>query len=242
MKTCVIIPCRFDSVRFPGKPLKNLNGKPLLYYPYKAAQKSKNIKAVYIATDDLRIKDTCIKFGFKYIMTSRKHPTGSDRVAEAFFKLKKYDAVINIQGDEPFITSNLINKCYHELKKKNTVAVEAISPINKASDILNSGVVKVVINKKVIISASRFPIPYTQNKFTNFNYYRAVGIYGYKKKALKAFQNNDQKYLEKAESVEILRIIENNLKVNYFIGNIKGPAVDTQNDLDEAEKLLQIKK
>ena len=239
MKTCVIIPCRYESVRFPGKPLKLLNGKPLLYYPYKTAKKTKGISQVYIATDDERIKKVCQKFGFNFIMTKKTHLTGSDRVAEAFFKLKKFDAVINIQGDEPFISKDLIQKCLKKLKNKKIEVVEGISPIENISDVLNSGVVKVVINDEKIISVSRFPIPYTQNKFSNFKYYRAVGIYGYKKKALEIFNKKKQKYLEKAESIEILRILENNIKLNYFIGNIRGPAVDTQNDLDKAEKILK---
>tara|TARA_B100001769_G_C22103434_1_gene595933 strand:+ start:1839 stop:2561 length:723 start_codon:yes stop_codon:yes gene_type:complete len=239
MKTCVIIPCRYDSVRFPGKPLKLLKGKPLLYYPYKTAKSVEGISEVYIATDNQQIKEVCEKLKIKFIMTKKTHLTGSDRVAEAFFKLKKFDSVINIQGDEPFISKNLIAKCLRKLKNNKTQVVEGISPIENISDVLNSGVVKVVINKTKIIAVSRFPIPYTQNKFSNFKYYRAVGIYGYKKRALQIFKQKKQKYLEKAESVEILRILENNMDVNYFIGNIRGPAVDTQNDLDKAEKILK---
>ena len=239
MKTCVIIPCRYDSVRFPGKPLKLLNRKPLLYYPYKTAKSVRGISEVYIATDDERIKKVCEKLRINFIMTKKTHLTGSDRVAEAFFKLKKFDSVINIQGDEPFISKSLIEKCLKKLKNKKVEVVEGISPIESISDVLNSGVVKVVINKEKIIAVSRFPIPYTQNKFSNFKYFRAVGIYGYKKKALEVFRKTKQKYLEKAESVEILRILENNMDVNYFIGKIGGPAVDTQNDLDKAEKILK---
>ena len=90
MKTCVIIPCRYDSVRYPGKPLKILNGKPLMYYPYMVAKKTKGISNVFIATDDFRIKNVCKKFKLNFIMTNKNHPTGSDRVAEAFYKLKNY--------------------------------------------------------------------------------------------------------------------------------------------------------
>jgi len=239
MKTCVIIPCRYDSVRFPGKPLKLLKGKPLFYYPYKAAIETEGISETYIATDDKRIRDVCDKLNVKYIITSKTHQTGSDRVAEAFFKLKKFDAVINIQGDEPFIKKKLILKCLNELKKKNVETVAGISPIDNVGDILNSGVVKATINNKKIISLSRFPIPYTQNKFSKFNYYRIIGIYGYKKKSLNIFKNNKFKYLELSESIETLRLIENNMDVKYFIGKINGPAVDTQNDLDLAEKILR---
>ena len=239
MKTCVIIPCRYDSIRFPGKPLKLLNGKPLLYYPYKTAKGTEGISEVYIATDDVRIKQVCQQYGLNFIMTRKDHLTGSDRVAEAFFKLKKFDSVINIQGDEPFISKSLIKKCLNKLKNKNVEVVQGISPIKNISDVLNSGVVKVVISKKKVLAVSRFPIPYTQNKFTKFKYYRVVGIYGFKKQALKIFKNEKQKYLEKAESIELLRIIENDVDVNYFLGKIRGPAVDTQNDLDKAEKILK---
>ena len=210
-----------------------------MYYPYMVAKKTKGISNVFIATDDFRIKNVCKKFKLNFIMTNKNHPTGSDRVAEAFYKLKNYDCVINVQGDEPFISKKIIQNCLAKLKKKDIQAVEGLSPINNISDILNSGVVKATINDDKIISVSRFPIPYTQNKFSKFRYYRAIGIYGYKKKALDIFRKKKQKYLEKAESIEILRIIENNLDVNYFIGNIKGPAVDTKNDLDIAEKILK---
>ena len=93
MKICTIIPCRFNSTRFPGKPLENLNGKPLLYYPYNEANKNKNVDKVFIATDDKKIANTCEKFGFNYIMTSSEHPTGTDRVAEAYDIIKKKESV-----------------------------------------------------------------------------------------------------------------------------------------------------
>jgi len=115
MKTCVIIPCRYDSVRFPGKPLKLLRGKPLLYYPYKVAKSVRGISEVYIATDDERIKKVCKKLKINFLMTKKTHLTGSDRVAEAFFRLKKFDSVINIQGDEPFISKSLIEKCLKKI-------------------------------------------------------------------------------------------------------------------------------
>jgi 3-deoxy-manno-octulosonate cytidylyltransferase (CMP-KDO synthetase) len=239
MKICVIIPCRYDSVRFPGKPLKDLNGKPLLFYPYQTAKKLKFISGVYIATDDQRIVKKCIELKLNYIKTSNKHLTGSDRVAEAFFKLRKYDAVINIQGDEPFTSKSIIKKCYLHLKKKNIEAVHAISKIQNHGDIMNTGVVKVAINKKEIMYCSRQAIPYTQNKFSNFSFYRAVGIYGFKKKSLYTYKNHTQGYLEKTESIELLRLLENNIKVNYFIENIKGPAIDTENDLDVAKKIMK---
>jgi len=107
---------------------------------------------------------------------------------------------------------------------------------------MNTGVVKVAINKKEIMYFSRQAIPYTQNKFSNFSFYRAVGIYGFKKKSLKTYVNHTQGYLEKTESIEILRLLENNIKVSYFIENIKGPAIDTENDLDIAKKIMKKRK
>ena len=117
-KACVIIPCRYSSSRFMGKPLSKLNKMYLMEYPYKAAKKAKNISEVFIATDDDRIAKVCDNLGMKFIMTHNKHFTGSDRIAEAVRKLKnKYSLIINVQGDEPFISKKEIEKCERLLEK-----------------------------------------------------------------------------------------------------------------------------
>lgn len=240
-KSCVIIPCRFASARFEGKPLSKLNNNYLMTYPYKAAIKAESISDVFIATDDERISSVCNKLGMKFIMTDPNHSCGTDRVAEAFYKLEeKFETVINVQGDEPFISSLEIDQCNNFLKSKNNYsAVNGVAPIIKMDDLLNTGVVKVVVNSyKKILYFSRASLPHPFIKKNIINYYRQLGLYGFKPDALNIFKNNKPGILEKSESIEMLRLLEQNFDLFAFITSINGPAVDTESDLSVANALL----
>ena len=240
-KSCVIIPCRFASTRFEGKPLALLDNKHLMSYPYEAALKAKTISDVYIATDDERISSICKKLGMNFIITDPKHSCGTDRVAEAFEKLDgKYENIINVQGDEPFISSTEIDDCNNFLNSnKSYSAVNGIAHITKMEDLLNTGVVKVVINiHKRILYLSRMAVPHPFIKKININYFRQLGLYGFKSDALDIFKKNDPGNLEKCESVEMLRLLEQNFYLFGFITSVNGPAVDTANDLKNANLLL----
>ncbi len=241
LKSCVIIPCRFASTRFEGKPLVLLNNNYLMTYPYRAATKAESISDVFIATDDERISLICKKLGMKFIMTDPNHLCGTDRVAEAFYKLdKKFENVINVQGDEPFISPLEIDQCNNFLKSNNNYfAVNGVAPIFKMEDLLNTGVVKVVINSyKKILYFSRTPLPHPFIKKNNIIYYRQLGLYGFKSEALNIFKNNKPGSLEKSESVEMLRLLEQNFDLFAFITSINGPAVDTESDLNIATQIL----
>lgn len=239
--SCVIIPCRYSSSRFNGKPLSKLNNKYLMEYPYKAAKKAKNIGEVFIATDDIRISKVCKYLGMNFIMTKNNHFTGTDRVAEAVEKLKKkYDLIINVQGDEPFITSNEIEKCNQTLRNnKIFYAVNGLAKIKKIEDTINAGVVKAVVNEnKEIIYFSRQTIPYPHVKVKSEIFFRQLGLYGFRRPALEIFNKFSAGPLEKCESVEMLRLIENRVSIKAFFTKINGPAVDTKSDLELAKKLI----
>ena len=241
-KACVIIPCRYSSTRFMGKPLSKLNKRYLMEYPYEAAKKAKNILEVFIATDDERISKVCENLGLNFLMTNSKHFTGTDRVAEAVSKLrKKYSLIINVQGDEPFVSNKEIEKCEKTLREnKKFQAVNGLARIEKIEDTINAGVVKAVLNEKnEIIYFSRQTIPYPHVKVKSKIFYRQLGLYGFRNEALKTFRNNLPGPLEKCESVEMLRLIENRINILGFVTKINGLAVDTKSDLELAKKLIK---
>jgi len=241
-KACVIIPCRYSSSRFMGKPLSKLNKMYLMEYPYRAAKKAKNISEVFIATDDNRIAKVCENLGMNFIMTHSKHFTGSDRIAEAVVKLKKkYSLIVNVQGDEPFISNKEIEKCERILREnKKFQAVNGLTRIEKIEDTINAGVVKTVLNEKnEIIYFSRQTIPYPHVKVKSKVFYRQLGLYGFRENALKIFRNNLPGPLEKCESVEMLRLVENRINILGFLTKINGLAVDTKSDLELAKKLIK---
>lgn len=240
-KACVIIPCRYSSSRFMGKPLSKLNKKYLMEYPYLAAKKAKNISEVFIATDDSRIAEVCKNLSMKFIMTHNKHFTGSDRIAEAIKKLRnKYSLIINVQGDEPFISNKEIEKCERILRENRKFhAINGLARIEKIEDTINAGVVKAVLNEKnEIIYFSRQTIPYPHVKVKSKVFYRQLGLYGFRDVALKTFRNNLPGPLERCESVEMLRLIENRVNILGFITKINGLAVDTKSDLELAKRLI----
>jgi len=246
MKICTIIPCRFNSTRFPGKPLEILNNKPLLYYPYTEAQKNKNIDKVYIATDDKRIADTCEKFGFNFIMTGSEHPTGTDRIAEAYEIIKKkenYDIIVNVQGDEPFVNQKHIDDSINSLKENpDAHASNGICKLTDLNDLMSHSSVKAAISKNYkLLFLTRSGIPYPNVRTLNINYYKQLGLYAFKPEALDVFRGNAPSNLELSESVEMLRLLENDKIISTFMVDIIGPSVDTYNDLLAARNILKSK-
>jgi 3-deoxy-manno-octulosonate cytidylyltransferase (CMP-KDO synthetase) len=246
MNVCTIIPCRFNSTRFPGKPLEILNEKPLMYYPYTEAKKNKNVDKVYIATEDKRIADTCEKLNLDYIMTSPDHLTGSDRVAEAYSKikmLKEYDIIVNVQGDEPFVTQKHIDECIKCLKENpGSQASNGICKISNQNDLLSHSSVKATIsNNYKLLFLTRSSVPYPNVRTINTNFYKQLGLYGFRPEALEIFNENMPSNLEKSESIEMLRLLENDKIISTFMVDINGPSVDTFNDLLSAREIFKNK-
>ncbi len=246
MKFIGIIPARYASTRFPGKPLVDIGGKTMIQRVYEQA--SKVLDIVYVATDDQRIFDHVISIGAKVCMTAETHQSGTDRCAEAIATIKhemnlEYSAnslvIINIQGDEPFIQPEQlqeIKKCFAD---ENTELATLIKPIVNQEDVFNPNLPKVIVNEQdEAIYFSRSPIPYLRNVpqsewHLKHQYYKHIGIYAYRYDILKHITKLSQSSLEIAESLEQLRWIENGCKIKTAVTDFESIAVDTPEDLEK---------
>lgn len=245
MKFIVIIPARYQSTRYPGKPLEKLGGKPVIQWVYENARKA--INDVWVATDDQRIYDTVESFGGKAIFTGDEHKSGTDRCAEAAKKLKdsiEFDVVINIQGDEPFVQPSQLEQlksCFVE----NVSIATLIRKIATPDELFNPNRPKVVIdNDNYALYFSRSPIPFLRGKaesdWLNHNiYWGHVGMYAYTYDVLLKITRLNPGKLEIAESLEQLRWIENNYQIKTAETQFQSIGIDTPEDLREAELLLK---
>ena len=241
MKILGIIPARYASTRFPGKPLTLINNKPMIRHVYERAIKAKSLTEVFVATDDKRIEDAALSFGGKVIMTSDKNRSGTDRCMEAYEKLEKqgksFDVVINIQGDEPYIHPEQIDlaaSCFNN--PDVNIATLAIK-LTSEEELFNPNIIRVVfdIHKKALYF-SRNPIPFVRNFerknwLANHQYYKHIGIYAYRPNTLQQITRLDTSPLEQAESLEQLRWLENGFKIHIEITEFESIAVDTPEDL-----------
>jgi len=240
-----IIPARYASTRFPGKPLADINGKSMIQRVYEQA--SKALIHVYVATDDKRIADEVTGFGGNVVITSDKHQSGTDRLAEAIDIIhkshtEKFDVVINIQGDEPFIQPQQIKEIQTCFDNPLTKIATLVKKIENNDDIFDINKPKVVFNKKMqAIYFSRSPIPFLRNTekekwHLKHDFYKHIGMYAYKVKTLQELTELDQSPLELAESLEQLRWIENGYAIYVAITKFETFGVDTPKDL---EKILK---
>ena len=240
MKTIGVIPCRYQSSRFPGKSLALIDGKPMLWHVYQRVIESNICDKIYIATDDKRIEDEANKLGIETIMTSKNHSTGTDRLAEVANSVQG-DYYINIQGDEPFIDPKAIKAVALGIincKDESVVASNAYTLIENTADILNTNIVKVIMSiKSNALAYSRNPIPYPQSGAAKYN--RQLGLYGFTKKGLEIFSKTIAGPLENSEQIEMYRIIENGSKIIMIETTNDSISVDTQHDLDRVISLLQ---
>lgn len=241
MKILGVIPARYASTRFPGKPLALINGKPMVQRVYEQALKA-NLHEVVVATDDDRIADVVKSFGGNVVMTSSEHPSGTDRCAEAMAKYKSgWDAVINIQGDEPYIHPNQINILAALLQRAEVEIGTLVKKISQPEELLNVNTPKVVIDALGnALYFSRQPIPYKKgveiSEWVNqHTYYKHIGIYGYKSDVLPKLTQLKQSSLEVAESLEQLRWLENGYKIATGITVEETIAVDSPDDLLKAQ-------
>lgn len=237
LKILGVIPARFASSRFPGKPLVDIGGKTMIQRVYEQAKKCKALDEVIVATDHAGIAEEVQKFGGAVSMTSADHQSGTDRCFEALKNQKHaYDYVINIQGDEPFINPKQITELA-QLFDGNTQLATLIKRIEKEADIHNPNIVKVVKNSlSEAIYFSRSPLPYNrnadkQNWLLSHDYFKHVGIYGYRTDILEKITSLPVSSLEKAESLEQLRWIENGLKIKVGETNYPTIGIDTPEDL-----------
>ncbi|MEG1555470.1 MAG: 3-deoxy-manno-octulosonate cytidylyltransferase [Bacteroidales bacterium] len=241
MKTIGIIPARYESTRFPGKPLVLIGGKPMIQRVYEAAITSQ-LDEVIVATDDERIEKCVLHFGGKVVLTSPSHPSGTDRCGEAARKLNLAEDVIivNIQGDEPFITHHEINTLISQFINDRINIATLISRIRDHSEIDNPNKVKVVFDKNLkAIYFSRFAIPFVRNQKTAPPpYFKHIGIYAYRYKTLKELILLEESPLEKSEKLEQLRWIENDYEIYLSESNYEGIGIDTPEDLIQLKEKM----
>ena len=240
MKIIGVIPARYKSSRFPGKPLVDICGKPMIYWVYRQAMKVKEFDEVYIATDDERIRAACDQYGMKVIMTSDKHNTGSDRVAEVAEKTHG-DLYVNVQGDEPVINPEMIREVISILQEDETVYFGSLKKeITDPDEIRATSTVKVVTDDKgdaMYFSRSVIPSNLKDGKLARV--FRHVGIYAYKKEFLLKFAAMEQTELELGAGIEPLRAMQNGYKMRLKETTYSSIGVDLPEHVALVEKIIR---
>lgn len=247
MKFVGIIPARYASTRFPGKPLADILGQPMIQRVYERA--SQVLDTVVVATDDQRIYDAVVQFGGRVVMTSENHKTGTDRCYEALTKLPEtYDVVINIQGDEPFIAIDQIEalkNCFVSDQIQLATLVKPFDANTSFEELENPNTPKVVLSQTgEAICFSRSVIPYLRGVEKSqwaaaHTYYKHIGIYAYRADGLALITKMAQTPLEKAESLEQLRWLENGLHIQVAITHSDNHSIDTPEDLQRVVALMK---
>jgi 3-deoxy-manno-octulosonate cytidylyltransferase (CMP-KDO synthetase) len=238
-KAAGIIPARWRSTRFQGKPLHLIAGKPLLQRVWKRCRQAKNLDSVIIATDDMRIAEAAFDWGAEVALTSRRHQSGTDRVAEVVRNAKQFAFVINIQGDEPLIDPLLIDGLVEKLRSDRKIdIVTAAHSFENPAEASSPHQVKVVVDASGrALYFSRAAIPYPRNP-SKIRYLRHQGIYGFRRDALLQFVEWKRGPLERAESLEQLRALENGVNVHVLLTKHGSPGVDTPADAEALEQKL----
>ena len=239
MKILGIIPARFGSTRFPGKPLAVIHGKPMIQWTYENSSRSKRIDELIVATDDTRIFQAVTSFGGKVVMTSGEHSTGTDRLIEVAKNFPKETVVINVQGDEPGIDPNLIDGVIDlKLQFRNWHMTTAACPIENPSEIHDVNRVKVVFNREgKALYFSRSSIPSQFKK--EVQVYKHLGIYCYEIQTLLDYNHLPESELEASESLEQLRALEAGLSIGVFVTQRAGLSVDVPDDIIAVEEELK---
>ena len=242
MKTIGVIPARYQSSRFPGKPLADIMGRPMIWWVYQQCKKVADLDAVYVATDDERIFNACNQLDMNAVMTSDKHRTGTDRIGEVARKIPA-DLIVNIQGDEPLLEPSTIKAAIDPFYTNPDLQVSNLmTRIKDPVDLVNFTVPKVITNKDGIgIYLTRATAPYPKGSIA-YSYYKQVCVYGFKPEALQFYCDYGIKYgkakIEAIEDIEILRFIENGYKVQYIEVDSETVAVDTPNDLQRVREIV----
>jgi len=244
MNSIVIIPARYASSRFPGKPLVMIHDKPMIQWVYENSKKAKSVSDVYVATDDERIEQVVKNFGGKVIMTSSNHQTGTDRIQEASSKLdSEFDVLINVQGDEPYVDPEHIDLLIESFRDKNVNIATLIKPYSSKDDVFDENKIRVVIDKNGrALYFSRAAIPFVKNilkeEWTNkASFYQHIGMYAYRPKTLEEISSLSPSNLELAESLEQLRWLENGYEIQTVLTETEGFSIDTPEDLERLLKL-----
>lgn len=240
-----VIPARFKSTRFPGKPLVDISGKPMIWWVYQHCVDSNVFSDIVVATDDERILRSCNENNIKAILTSENNETGMDRMGEVSLSINA-DIYVDIQGDEPLLEPDTIANAVIPLIENPSIQVSNLmTRITNPSDIINSTIPKVVTcSDGRCVFLSRSPIPYPKGSL-KIPYYKQVCVYGVTPAALHQFYNYGKKFgkapLEQIEDIELLRYIELNIPIHFIEVNSHTIAVDTPKDLDKVRSIMALK-
>lgn len=242
MKTICVIPARYASSRLPGKPLANIAGKPMIQWVYEQAAKADNIDNVIVATDNESIIEAVENFNGDAVMTDPQLPSGTDRVYAAI-KTENADVIINLQGDEPFVSEKLLNELVKVFDDPDVQIATPIKKIDDEQELRNPNVVKVVRDTSgYALYFSRATIPFIRDTdkdwISNHSFYKHVGIYAYRKSCLEKLTQLHQSSLEQSERLEQLRFLENGFKIYTIVTDYNSISVDTEDDLKKVNALV----
>lgn len=244
MKFIGIIPARYASTRFPGKPLALLGGKPVIQHVYEKV--AAVLETAYVATDDERIYDVVKSFGGQVVMTRTDHKSGTDRIEEAIEKIGgEWDVVVNVQGDEPFVAKSQLDTICHCFDDPTTQIATLGKPFENMEAVQNPNSPKIVVdNMGFAMYFSRSVIPYVRGKeksswLTHYPFLKHLGIYAYRKDVLRQITQLPHSSLEIAESLEQLRWLQNGFKIKVGTTDVETVGIDTPQDLERAEEFLK---
>lgn len=242
MKVLGVIPARYESTRFPGKPLVNIRGKSMIARVYERCRQAKTLDQVVVATDDQRIFDHVRSFGGEVMMTSKSHRSGTDRCAEVAAEHSEVEIVVNIQGDEPFIDPNQIDQLVQLFDGVSTVDIATLAKkIDSEEALMDPNIVKVVFNKQAqALYFSRSTIPFVRSLASSqwlrhHDFYKHIGIYAFKNEVLQACAKLPQGRLEIMESLEQLRWLEAGYNISVGLTKLETMGIDTPEDLEKFE-------
>ena len=236
-KVVAVIPARFESARFPGKPLHLIAGKPLVQHVWERCQEARAFDEIIIATDDMRIVEVGFNFGARVALTGSEHPSGTDRVAEIARKLTKASLIFNVQGDEPLVAPELLRTLVRRLSKGSADMITAAVPTSP-EQATNPNAVKVVLSASgSALYFSRSPIPYFRSAGP-IAVLKHLGIYGYRRKTLLRLVRLPPSSLEQVEQLEQLRALENGVNIRVIVSDSDSIGVDTPEDVERVERKL----
>lgn len=238
LKILGVIPSRYESSRLPGKPLKDICGRPMVWWVYNLAKRVTGLTDVVVATDDERISTKCAELGIPTIMTSKDCPTGTDRVAEVASKIYA-DIYITIQGDEPLLEPAVIQTLIDLIKNDpNVVCATLKTEYHNPVDVINQTTPKVVVDRNNdIMLFSRAPIPYPKASI-DYKYFKPMGVYAFRPEILKLYVSLERGAIERIEDIELLRLLENGVKIRIKEVTSATIAVDTEKDLERVRKVI----
>jgi 3-deoxy-manno-octulosonate cytidylyltransferase (CMP-KDO synthetase) len=247
MHVSVVIPARFASTRFPGKPLAKIFGKPMIQWVYERSACSAIVDRVMVATDDLRIADVVSNFGGDVVLTSPDHRTGTDRLAEVACNHPEMELIVNVQGDEPLIDPLMIEAAVRPLLEDQTIMMGTLkTPLTSFEEFLNPNVVKVITDQQgFALYFSRAAIPYARefndqlaDRWNELATAKHIGLYAYRREFLLKYPQMTPTPLEQLECLEQLRAMEHGVRIYVAETSLSGHGVDTPEDLEKVEKLL----